>query len=548
MLLIALLYGGIRLALGAPPEVAGPTISLAPRVLPSYAALSLGRMVAAYALSMVFTLVFGYLAAYDRRAERIIMPALDILQSVPILSFLPAVLLSLTVIFPVSVAAELASVVLIVTSMVWNLTFVWYQALTTIPGELREASAVFRLNAWFRLTRLELPFGGIGLLWNSMMSWAGGWFFLMAAEIFTVGERDFRLPGLGAYLQEAANQGDLAAIGWGVGALVVTIVALDQFIWRPLLVWSERFKLEMVESDYRLRSWFHDLLSSSRFFHKASGAIVRPISQGVDAFTLRHLPAPGEAIGERTRRNWLVWAGGVLVGAVAITLIYQAAMMLLAVPVMQWGEIGMGALATLLRVTVTLFIAMVWTVPVGVAIGTNPRLASWLQPVVQTVASIPATALFPIFLLAMLGLPGGLNLAAVFLMLTGTQWYLLFNVIAGASTIPQDLKYTTALLGLSRWERWRILILPALFPYLVTGAITASGGAWNASIVAEYVHFGGETVQTVGLGAVISQATASGDYPLLFAATLAMIVVVVVINRLLWRRLYRLSEEQYRME
>jgi NitT/TauT family transport system permease protein len=222
--------------------------------------------------------------------------------------------------------------------------------------------------------------------------------------------------------------------------------------------------------------------------------------------------------------------------------------MLLTMPLAQWGDIGLGSLATLLRVTVTLIIALAWTIPAGVAIGTNARLASWLQPVVQLVASVPATALFPVFLLFMLGLPGGLNLAAVLLMLTGTQWYLLFNIIAGASTIPQDLKYTTALLGLSRWERWRTLILPALFPYLVTGAITASGGAWNASIVAEYVHFGGRTVQTPGLGSVIAAATAAGDYPLLLAGTLSMVVVVVVINRLLWRRLYRLSEEQYRME
>ncbi len=548
VLLVSLLYGGVRLALGAPLEVAGPTISLAPRDLPSYAALSLGRMLAAYALSLLFTLVFGYWAAYDRRAEKIILPALDILQSVPILSFLPAVLMSLTVIFPVNIAAELASIVLIFTSMVWNLTFVWYQALTTVPRELREASAVFRLNAWFRLKRLELPFGLIGLLWNSMMSWAGGWFFLMAAETFTVGERDFRLPGLGTYLQEAANQGNLGAIGWGVGALVVTIVALDQFVWRPLLVWSERFKLEMVESDYPLRSWFHDLLGRSLFFRRAVGAMVRPFSRGFDALSLRLMPPESATPDEGRRGRWLLWVGGVLGGVVAVGGAYQSVMLLLTVPLAQWGEIGLGALATLLRVSVTLAIAMLWTIPVGVAIGTNARLASWLQPMVQMVASIPATALFPVFLLLLLDLPGGLNLAAVLLMLTGTQWYLLFNVIAGASTIPQDLKYTTALLGLSRWGRWRTLILPALFPYLVTGAITASGGAWNASIVAEYVQFGGRTVRTVGLGAVISQATASGDYPLLFTATLAMVVVVVAINRLVWRRLYRLSEEQYRME
>jgi NitT/TauT family transport system permease protein len=548
-LLAASLYGGLRLALVAPAEVAGPVISLSPRALPLYAGLSLGRMVAAYGLSMLFTIVFGYWAAYDRRAERIIMPILDILQSVPILSFLPAVLLSLIVIFPVNVAAELASIVLIFTSMVWNLTFVWYQSLTTIPKELREASAVFRLNGWFRFKTMELPFGAIGLLWNSMMSWAGGWFFLMAAEIFTVGERDFRLPGLGAFLHEASDQGNLIAVAWGIGTLVVIIVALDQFIWRPLLVWAERFKLEMTESDYPLHSWFYDLLSNSRLIARLSHSVWQPLSRRIDRLTLRRFPASGGTTDDAGGgAPWLLWSGGVLGAALVAYGAYRAGAMLLTMPLAQWGDIGLGSLATLLRVTVTLIIALAWTIPAGVAIGTNARLASWLQPVVQLVASVPATALFPVFLLFMLGLPGGLNLAAVLLMLTGTQWYLLFNIIAGASTIPQDLKYTTALLGLSRWERWRTLILPALFPYLVTGAITASGGAWNASIVAEYVHFGGRTVQTPGLGSVIAAATAAGDYPLLLAGTLSMVVVVVVINRLLWRRLYRLSEEQYRME
>lgn len=382
-----------------------------------------------------------------------------------------------------------------------------------------------------------------------MMSWAGGWFFLMAAEIFTVGERDFRLPGLGAFLHEASDQGNLIAVAWGIGTLVVIIVALDQFIWRPLLVWAERFKLEMTESDYPLHSWFYDLLSNSRLIARLSHSVWQPLSRRIDRLTLRRFPASGGTTDDAGGgAPWLLWSGGVLGAALVAYGAYRAGAMLLTMPLAQWGDIGLGSLATLLRVTVTLIIALAWTIPAGVAIGTNARLASWLQPVVQLVASVPATALFPVFLLFMLGLPGGLNLAAVLLMLTGTQWYLLFNIIAGASTIPQDLKYTTALLGLSRWERWRTLILPALFPYLVTGAITASGGAWNASIVAEYVHFGGRTVQTPGLGSVIAAATAAGDYPLLLAGTLSMVVVVVVINRLLWRRLYRLSEEQYRME
>ncbi len=545
--LAALLYAGARLAVAAPAVVEGPEISLTPRALPWYALLSVSRMTAAYALSMLFTLVYGYLAAYHRRAELVLMPLLDVLQSVPILSFLPVVLLSLSAILPESVAAELASVVLIFTSQAWNLTFAWYQSLTTVPKELREASATFRFNSWLRFKVLEAPFAALSLLWNSMMSWAGGWFFLMAAEIFVVGERDFRLPGLGAYLHEAASQGDVQAILWGIGTLVLVIVALDQLVWRPLLAWADRFKLETVEGDNPPTSWFYDLLRDSHLVDWLS-CRAKPLGERLDAWLLRRFPPQGPDAGGGARRPWPAY---LLAGAGSLGLAYgalRAGQMLLGVPPEQWVEIGLGAGATLLRVLVALTIALAWTVPLGVAIGTNRRLATWLQPVVQVTASVPATALFPVFLLLLVGLPGGLNLAAVLLMLTGTQWYLLFNVIAGASAIPQDLKYTTALLQMSRWERWRTLILPALFPYIVTGAITASGGAWNASIVAEYVEFGGQTLHTVGIGALIAQATASGDYPLLLAATLTMVLAVVLINRLIWRRLYRLAEERYRME
>jgi len=541
------IYVGVRLALQAPETVAGPTISLSPRVLPYYALRSLGRMAAAYFLSLAFTLVYGRLAAYNRRAEQVLMPLLDVLQSVPILSFLPVVLLSLSAILPERTAAELASIVLIFTSQVWNMTFAWYQSLTTIPVELREASAIFRFNGWLRFKVLELPFAAISLIWNSMMSWAGGWFFLMAAEIFTVGQRDFRLPGLGAYLQEAANQGDTRAILWGIGALVLVIVALDQLLWRPLLAWADRFKLETVEGENPPTSWFYDLLRSAHILEWFSRGVWRPLSERLDYWFIRRAAA-AEARVEKPSRPYLFFLLALLVGLGLAYGGFRAALMLAAVPARQWGEIGLGVLATLLRVSVSLLIALAWTIPVGVAIGTNPRVATYLQPTVQVMASIPATALFPVFLLLILGLPGGLNLAAVVLMLTGTQWYLLFNVIAGASAIPQDLKYTSAIIGLSHWERWRTLILPSLFPYIITGAITASGGAWNASIVAEYVEFGGKTLFIPGIGALITRATATGDYHLLLAATLAMVLAVVLINRLFWRRLYRLAEERYRME
>jgi NitT/TauT family transport system permease protein len=543
-----LLTLGVRLAFGAPEVIAGPDISLAPRVLPFYASFSLGRMAAAYVLSLLFTLVYGRLAAYNRRAEQVLMPLLDVLQSVPILSFLPVVLLSLSALLPETLAAELASIVLIFTSQVWNMTFAWYQSLTTIPKELREASAIFRLNDWLRFKTLEFPFATISLVWNSMMSWAGGWFFLMAAEIFTVGERDFRLPGLGAYLHEAANQGDFRAILYGISALVLLILALDQLVWRPLLAWSQRFKLEMVSGEVEPGSWFYDALRSSNLAGRLNKRILAPFWEAVDRRMVRRFPMESDYYkvnGSSVRVMILagmVFTAGLLYGA------YHTGLLLLAVAPAQWATIGIGLLATLVRVAIALAIAMAWTVPVGVAIGTNPQLANLLQPVVQITASVPATALFPVFLLFLLGLPGGLNVAAILLMLAGTQWYLLFNVIAGASAIPQDLKYTATLLGLKRWEYWRTLILPALFPYLITGAITASGGAWNASIVAEYAIFGGQVLHTVGVGAAIAEATAAGDYPMLLAATLSMVLAVVLINRLLWRRLYLLAEEKYRME
>ncbi len=546
LLIAVLLYGGVRLAFNAPAEIQGPEIRLEPRALPWYALLSVGRMAGAYLLSLTFTLLYGRAAAYNRRAERVLMPLLDVLQSVPILSFLPVVLLSLSAILPQAVAAELASIVLIFTSQAWNMTFGWYQSLTTIPVELREASSIFRLNTWLRFRKLELPFGMIGLLWNSMMSWAGGWFFLMAAEIFTVGARDFRLPGLGAYLQEAANQGDTRAILWGLAALILTIIALDQFVWRPLLAWSDRFKVEMVESDRPPSSWFHDLMHNSVLVH-ALGRLFAPLAERLDLWLIRRSPMrdPQE---EGQKRDWVTLLLSVALAALLFYGGLRAANMLASLPAAQWGQILLGLLITLLRVAVSLFIALAWTVPVGVAIGTNRRVAAVLQPIVQVAASVPATAIFPVFLLLVVDLAGGLDVAAIFLMLMGTQWYLLFNVIAGASAIPQDLKYTSALMGLKGWARWRTLILPALFPYIITGAITASGGAWNASIVAEYVEFSGQTLFTTGVGSLISQSTASGDYPLLLAATLSMVLTVVLVNRLFWRPLYRLAEEKYRME
>ena len=544
----ALLYLGVHFGFHAPEVVKGPGIVLHPSALPYYALRSVIRMAAAYMLSLMFTLVYGYVAARSRRAEQILLPTLDVLQSVPILSFLPVVLLGLSAILQEQLAAELASIVLIFTSQVWNMTFSWYQSLTTLPGDLREAAAILRLNWWLRMRKLELPFGAIGLIWNSMMSWAGGWFFLMAAEIFTVGERDYRLPGLGAYLREASHQGNIVAILWGLGTLVLVIVLLDQLVWRPLVAWSEKFKLEMVEQETHASSWFYDILRSSRLSERVS-AFWERIGERVDAWTLRVWPFRPERASEQAQRQDVAWR--LFFVAILLLVAYgtlRALHLLIQVQLSQWLAILQGVFMTALRVAVALAIAFGWTVPLGVYIGMNARLAAWLQPLVQIAASIPATALFPVFVLMLLNLPAGLNMAAVLLMLTGTQWYLLFNVIAGTMSIPQELRFTVTLLGMNRWQKWRVLILPALFPYLITGAITASGGAWNASIVAEYVEFGGRTLRVNGLGELIAASTAEGDFPMLLASTLTMIVTVVLVNRLLWRRLYRIAASRYRME
>lgn len=542
-----LVYAGVRLAINAPSVIRGPEISLAPGYLALYAALSTSRMLAAYVLSIAFTLACGHVAANNDQAGRFLIPLLDVLQSVPILSFLPVVLLGLSAILKAEWAAEIASVVLIFTSQVWNLAFAWYQSLKTIPHEFTEVADIFQFRPWLRFKTIEFPFAAISLVWNSIMSWSGGWFFLMAAEIFTVGRRDFRLPGIGAYLSEAAARRDGRATLLGVMTLLFVIVLLDQFVWRPLLTWSDRFRLEMVESQNPPTSWVYNAWRRSRVVADFIKGILRLATIRADramdglliAATAREKSLKGNPVGTIVLA---AFGGALLYGA------YRAVVLLFAVSASEWMSIGAGLGATSLRVAVTMVVALVWTVPAGVLIAGNNKLTARLQPIIQIAASVPATALFPVILLGMIRLPAGLNIAAILVMLLGTQWYLLFNVIAGASAIPQDLKYTAALLRLGRWTRWRILVLPALFPYLITGLITAAGGAWNASILAEYVNLGGTARSVTGIGSLISLATANGNYPVLFAATLAMIVVVVATNRVLWRRLYEVAENRYRMD
>ncbi len=544
--LFAVFYLVVALATSGRTHQLHPQVSLAYRVLPAYAAFSLARMLAAYILSLAFSLAYGYVAANNRWAERILVPILDILQSIPILSFLPSVVLALAGLFPHStLGVELASIILVFTSQAWNMTFSFYNSLLTVPHELREVARLYRLSWWQRFRQLDLPSAVSGLVWNSMMSWAGGWFFLMYAEMFTMGDRSFQVLGLGSYLQQAANAGDGRAEVAGLLALVLLIVGLDQLVWRPLIAWADKFKLETVGNQAPPRSAVLMLLRRSVLIDWLTRRVFAPIVERVDR-SLAGAP-PQERGGGARPRPWgraAAWVGGLLAAALAGDGVAHAMRLLVSMPAHDAARLPLAALLSTLRVAAALGIGAAWCVPVGVFIGYNREWAERLQPVVQILASFPATAIYPLLALAF----GALGWASILLMLLGTQWYVLFNVIAGAMAIPQDLREATALFGLGRLERWRTLILPAIFPYLITGLITAAGGAWNATIAAEYVVTShGRTISTLGLGALIAESSGRAEYGLLLASTLALSLIVVVVNRFFWRRLYRLAETRYTM-
>jgi NitT/TauT family transport system permease protein len=527
-------------------------ISQSPLALPLYALYSVVRIAIAYALSLVFALGYGYVAASSRRAEVVLMPLLDILQSIPVLSFLPGVMLAMVAIFPhKQLGVELGSILLIFTGQVWNIAFSFYSSLKTQPRELREAAIIYRFGYWQRFVELDLPFSTIGLVWNSMMSVAGGWFFLMACEMFVLGDRDFRLPGLGSFLQTAAGNGDTRAVVWGLAAMVGVIVLLDQLVWRPVIVWADKFKFEQVESASATPNTLLRLLGRASFVIRGYRMVVRPVADWLTrtfAVSARRaavtFPVPKRP--DARRAVLVILAAGVLVGLGFA--VYHAAGELSDLGRADYLQLLRSAGLTFLRVNAALLIGALWTIPVGVAIGSNPRLSRIAQPLAQLAASIPATALFPVILLFLLRLRGGLEIAAMTLMLLGTQWYILFNVIAGAMAIPTDLKEAARIFRFGRWSRWRYLILPAIFPYLITGMLTASGGAWNASIIAEYFHFQGKILSAPGLGSTISRASDAGRFDMLLAATLIMASVVVLINRLVWRRLYRLASSRFKLE
>ncbi len=522
-------------------------ISRSPAALPAYAFYSLVRMAVAYLLSLVFAVAYGYIAANNRRVEMVMIAVLDILQSIPVLSFLPGVMLSMVALFPTrQLGVELGSIVLIFTGQVWNMAFSFYSSLKSIPRELREAALINRFSAAQRFLELELPFGTIGLVWNSIVSVAGGWFFLMACEMFELRHHDFRLPGLGSYLQTAASAGDTAGILWGLTAMIAVIVLLDQLVWRPAIAWSEKFKMEQVESASEVTSPILDLLRNSDVSRWVERRAVAPLWERLTTSPPREAAAPAASRSNRGRI-----AGAVALVALAVVVPYLLVKAALLLKGLHGAELLLtlqAAGASFGRVAASLLIASLWAIPAGVAIGFSPRLAKVAQPLAQIAASVPATALFPVVLLGLVRLGGGLGVGSIILMLLGTQWYILFNVIAGAMAIPTELREAASVFHFTRWQRWRTLILPGIFPYLVTGLVTASGGAWNASIVAEYFHFQGKTMTTLGLGAQISSATDSGNGELLLVSTMAMAVLVVCVNRLVWRPLYRLAGSRFRLD
>ncbi|MBZ5639802.1 MAG: ABC transporter permease subunit [Acidobacteriia bacterium] len=531
------------------PFTPAPPLSTSPRALPLYTAYSLLRIGAAYALSLVFAVGYGYVAAYHRGAERILIPLLDVLQSIPVLSFLPGVMLAMVALSPHrQLGVELGAILLIFTGQVWNMAFSFYASIKGMPEDLREVASACRFGAWQRFVRLEMPCSARGLVWNSMMSVAGGWFFLMACEMFVLGHRDFRLPGLGSYLETAAGAGDLRGILWGLAAMVGAIVLLDQLAWRPVLAWAEKFKLEQVEAAEVKHSAVLDLLRRSRLVPLLSRTFLAPLRGRLSLRLARRAARPERPAPPGPLRIWTVRVLAAVLLAIVAWAAVRAVATLLTLKGPDALTILRGAGATFLRVNAALLLGALWTVPVGVAVGSSPRLARVAQPLAQIAASVPATALFPVLLLALVRAGGGLGIGSILLMLLGTQWYVLFNVIAGASAIPTDLEEAALTFRFGRIQRWRLLVLPGIFPHLITGLVTASGGAWNASIVAEYFHFRGKILSTTGLGATISQATDAGNYAMLLGSTVVMAAIVITVNRVVWRPLYALAGTRFTMD
>lgn len=523
-------------------------IDLSGWALPKYALLSLARGWIAYFLSLLFTLVIASWAFYDERARRFILPALDVLQSVPVLGFLPGIVLALVSIFPRSnTGLELACVLMIFTGQVWNMTFSYYDSLRGVPADFRMLGQLYGFKWTHRFLRIELPSGAQALLYNSMVSMAGGWFFLSITEAFRLGDQDFRVPGIGSYMSVAIERGNIRAQFLGVVAMAVVIIAVDRLVWWPLVVWSRKFKLDDFGSGLSERSalqkWLgrsRTMQTTARWFERGVTRLVPPPVPPAQMGVVRPIAAPRRFGRVVYLVIIIIFILGLLWGAVRLALLLSRPSFA------DWMEILRSTVFSLLRVMAAVGLGTLWTVPFGLWIGLRPKVSSRLQPIVQFVASFPAPMIYPWILSVVLLVHGTLQWGAIPLIMMGTQWYILFNVASSAAAIPNDIISCAALLRLSHWQRWKRFLLPAIFPGLVTGWITAAGGAWNATIVSEYVQVGNKLYQASGLGAFISRATNEGNFPRLAAAVLVMAIVVAGINRSLWKRLQTIANDRCR--
>ena len=521
--------------------------SLDPRNLPEYAARTTLRMLIAMVLSLLFTFTYATLAAKNKRAERLLVPLLDILQSVPILGFI-----SVTVVFFMALApgrvlgAEFASIFAIFTSQAWNMAFSFYQSLRTVPTELDEASRNFRLSGWMKFWRLDVPFAMPQLIWNMMMSMSGAWFFVVASEAISVGNTTVTLPGVGSYIALAIEHQDLRAVTWAIATMLVVILIYDQVLFRPLVAWADRFRFEQEAGVLPPRSWVFDVLRRSRIVER----LTRPFGV-LWRLTLRpRWPDKPQSSKQPLplAQSRIAFVFGLIVVALSAAALWEIVRFI--VEGITLADVGLAILlgfATLARVVVLIAIASVIWVPIGVWVGTRSHAANIVQPIAQFLAAFPANVLFPVVVSLIVAWRLDPNIWLSPLMILGTQWYILFNVIAGAAAIPAELRAVGVNLHVRGWLWWRRIALPAVLPYYVTGAITASGGSWNASIVAEVASWGKQHLQAFGLGAYIAQQTDAGDFHRIVLGIVVMSLFVVVINRLFWRPLYFYAERKFRL-
>ena len=522
-------------------------VTLDPVYLPYYALRTVLRMFAALAASTLFTLVVATLAARSRRAGRIIVPALDILQSVPILGFLTFTVTFFMGLFPGNIlGVELASVFAIFTSQAWNMAFSFYQSLRSIPSDLEEVSQGFGLSPLRRFLRLDLPFATPPLVWNAMMSMSGGWFFVVASEAITVGSTTVTLPGIGSWLAIAIERQDFRSIALAVGMMAIVILLYDQLFFRPVVAWADRFRFEQTASAERPGSWAYDLLRRTRLLPllfapiAGVGRLLLALDPGVRPTRHKHAVLPNPLV----ERLWQL----IVLIALGAALWWSAHYVLATLGLRDIGiAFGLASL-TMLRVVVLIVLASLVWVPIGVWIGLNPKWAERLQPVAQFLAAFPANVLFPFAVIVIVRWNLSPDIWLSPLMILGTQWYILFNVIAGASAIPTDLREAAGMFGVKGWQWWRQVALPGIFPYYVTGALTASGGSWNASIVAEAVSWGSRHLEAHGLGTYIAKATTAGDYPRVALGIAVMSLFVLSFNRLVWRPMYAFAERRLRLD